>query len=86
MAVPVVRLVGEERTLKGSYICTCVPLRDIPRSIALYRNGRLPADRLMSGQAMTGGNQRGIRSSEQRECSAAGGRILKPIQKHARIP
>lgn len=50
MAVPVVQLVGEERTLKGSYIGTCVPVRDIPRYIALYRNGRLPVDRLMSGK------------------------------------
>lgn len=42
-------LVGEERTLKGSYIGTCVPSRDIPRYVALYRQGRLPVDRLMSG-------------------------------------
>jgi alcohol dehydrogenase len=45
-----VQLVGEERTLKGSYIGTCVPLRDIPRFIALYRDGRLPVDRLLSGR------------------------------------
>jgi alcohol dehydrogenase len=45
-----VNLVAEERTVKGSYIGTCVPLRDIPRYIALYRQGRLPVDRLMSGR------------------------------------
>ncbi|MND87689.1 putative alcohol dehydrogenase D [compost metagenome] len=44
------QLVGEERTLKGSYIGTCVPLRDIPRFIALYRDGRLPVNRLLSGR------------------------------------
>ena len=44
-----VTLVGEERTLKGSYIGTAVPARDIPRYIALYRRGRLPVDRLKSG-------------------------------------
>ncbi|MDZ4365173.1 zinc-dependent alcohol dehydrogenase family protein [Brevundimonas sp.] len=49
LAVNVVSLVGEERTLKGSYIGTCVPSRDIPRYIALFRQGRLPVDRLMSG-------------------------------------
>jgi alcohol dehydrogenase len=49
LAVNVVSLVGEERTLKGSYIGTCVPSRDIPRYVALYRQGRLPVDRLMSG-------------------------------------
>jgi alcohol dehydrogenase len=47
-AVPHVNLVAEERTIKGSYIGTAVPLRDIPRYIALYRQGRLPVDRLMS--------------------------------------
>lgn len=49
LAVNVVSLVGEERTLKGSYIGTCVPSRDIPRYVALFRQGRLPVDRLMSG-------------------------------------
>lgn len=46
----VVRLVAEERTLKGSYIGSCVPTRDVPRYIALYRAGRLPVDRLLSGR------------------------------------
>jgi len=50
LPVNVVSLVGEERTLKGSYIGTCVPSRDIPRYVALYRQGRLPVDRLMSGK------------------------------------
>ncbi len=47
--VNVVNLVGEERTLKGSYIGTCVPVRDLPRYVALYKAGRLPVNRLMSG-------------------------------------
>jgi alcohol dehydrogenase len=50
LPVNVVQLVGEERTLKGSYIGTCVPVRDVPRFIALYRDGRLPVDRLLSGK------------------------------------
>jgi alcohol dehydrogenase len=49
MPLPAVSLVAEERTLKGSYIGTAVPSRDIPRFIQLYRRGRLPVDRLMSG-------------------------------------
>ncbi|MGH8709771.1 MAG: zinc-dependent alcohol dehydrogenase family protein [Burkholderiales bacterium] len=48
--VPQVNLVGEERTIKGSYIGTSVPVRDIPRYIALYKQGRLPINRLMSGR------------------------------------
>jgi alcohol dehydrogenase len=50
LAVNVVGLVAEERTLKGSYIGTCVPVRDVPRYVALYRAGRLPVDRLLTGQ------------------------------------
>lgn len=50
LALPLVQLVAEERTVKGSYIGTCVPTRDIPRYIALYRAGKLPVDRLMSGK------------------------------------
>ncbi|MBJ3777338.1 zinc-dependent alcohol dehydrogenase family protein [Acuticoccus mangrovi] len=41
-------LVGEERTILGSYMGSCVPSRDIPRYIELYRAGRLPVDRLIS--------------------------------------
>jgi len=48
--IPQVNLVAEERTVKGSYIGTCVPMRDLPRYVALYRQGRLPVDRLMTGR------------------------------------
>jgi alcohol dehydrogenase len=43
-----VSMVAEERTIKGSYIGSCVPLRDIPRYIDLYRQGLLPVNKLMS--------------------------------------
>ncbi len=49
LPLPLVTLVGEERTVKGSYIGTCVPSRDIPRFIELYRRSALPVDRLMTG-------------------------------------
>lgn len=45
-----VTLVAEERTLKGSYVGGAVPLRDIPRYVEMWRRGRLPVDRLMSGR------------------------------------
>lgn len=48
LSVQQVSLVAEERTLKGSYIGSCVPVRDIPRYIGLFRGGRLPVDRLLS--------------------------------------
>ena len=43
-----VSLIAEERTLKGSYIGSCVPSRDVPRFVAMFRGGRLPVDRLLS--------------------------------------
>ena len=42
-----VSLVAEERTVKGSYIGSCVPSRDVPRYIGLYMAGKLPVDKLM---------------------------------------
>jgi len=60
LALPLVQLVAEERTVKGSYIGTCVPTRDIPRYIALYRAGRLPVDRLMSGKLTLDGINEGF--------------------------
>ena len=48
LSIQQVSLVAEERTLKGSYIGSCVPVRDIPRYIGLFRGGRLPVDRLLS--------------------------------------
>jgi alcohol dehydrogenase len=41
-------LVAEERTLKGSYVGSAVPQRDVPRMIALFRAGRLPVDQLLT--------------------------------------
>lgn len=43
-----VNLVAEERTIKGSYLGSCVPKRDIPNYIDLFENGVLPVDKLMS--------------------------------------
>jgi len=48
--LPPTNLVAEERTIKGSYIGTCVPARDLPRYIDLYRQGKLPVNRLMTGR------------------------------------
>ncbi|MGW6197526.1 zinc-dependent alcohol dehydrogenase family protein [Kribbella sp. NPDC055110] len=47
-SVPAVSLVAEERTVKGSYLGSSVPSRDIPRYVDLYRAGRLPVDRLLT--------------------------------------
>jgi alcohol dehydrogenase len=48
LSIPAVQLAAEERTLKGSYLGSCVPARDIPRFIRLYQRGKLPIDKLLS--------------------------------------
>lgn len=41
------KLVGEEKTIRGSYLGSGVPSRDIPKYIDLYSSGKLPVDKLM---------------------------------------
>lgn len=47
-SVPMVGLVAEERILRGSYMGSSVPNRDIPRYLELFRLGRLPIDKLVT--------------------------------------
>ena len=49
LSLPALSLIGEERTLKGSYMGSSVPTRDIPRYISLFRRGKLPVDKLLTG-------------------------------------
>lgn len=48
LTIPAVSLIAEERQLLGSYMGSCVPQRDIPRFINLYRAGLLPVQLLKS--------------------------------------
>jgi alcohol dehydrogenase len=43
-------LVAEGRRLVGSYLGSAVPERDIPRFLDLWRDGRLPVERLVSAE------------------------------------
>ena len=45
---PLARLVAEARSIRGSYIGSCVPGRDIPAYAELFRQGRLPVDKLVT--------------------------------------
>ncbi len=45
---PYVTLTAEEKSLKGSYVGSCVPSRDIPRFIDLFNQKRLPVDKLVT--------------------------------------
>ena len=48
LTIPAVSLVAEERTLRGSYLGSCVPARDLPRFFELHANGQLPVERLLT--------------------------------------
>ena len=41
-------IAAEERSLKGSYMGSCVPRRDIPRYLSMFKDGKLPVDKLLS--------------------------------------
>ena len=42
------QIAAEERTLKGSYMGSCVAKRDIPRYLDMFQTGILPVNKLMS--------------------------------------
>jgi alcohol dehydrogenase len=48
LSIQAVSLVAEERTLKGSYIGSCVPRRDLPHYVSLFEAGKMPVDRLLT--------------------------------------
>ena len=48
LSIPAVSLVGDGKTLMGSYMGSSIPQRDIPRYIGLWRDGRLPVERLLT--------------------------------------
>jgi alcohol dehydrogenase len=47
-SVPAVSLVAEERNVRGSYMGSAIPRRDVPRFVGLYQAGKLPVDRLLT--------------------------------------
>ncbi len=48
LMIPAISLVGDGKTIMGSYMGHAIPRRDIPRYIALWRAGRLPVERLLT--------------------------------------
>ncbi|SER80619.1 alcohol dehydrogenase catalytic domain-containing protein [Sphingobium sp. YR768] len=46
--IPAISLVAEGKTLIGSYMGSAIPARDIPRYIALWKEGRMPVEKLLT--------------------------------------
>jgi alcohol dehydrogenase len=47
-SAPAMQFVAEERTIKGSFMGSSVPRRDIPRYMALHQSDKLPIDLLVT--------------------------------------
>jgi alcohol dehydrogenase len=48
LSLPAVNLVADEKTVRGTYLGSCVPARDIPRFVRLFQRGLLPVNRLLT--------------------------------------
>ncbi|MEP2681249.1 MAG: zinc-dependent alcohol dehydrogenase family protein [Sulfitobacter sp.] len=48
LKIPAVSLTVDERALKGSYVGSCVPVRDIPRFAQMMVQGQLPIEKLVT--------------------------------------
>jgi alcohol dehydrogenase len=47
-SAPAVTIVSEERTIKGSFMGSAIPRRDVPKFMKMYCAGLLPIDRLIT--------------------------------------
>jgi hypothetical protein len=73
---PLARIVAEARTIKGSYIGTCVPGRDIPAFIQLYRQGRMPVNKLVTRSLKLDQINEAFDALSDAKGGAPGGRFL----------
>ncbi|WP_076363043.1 zinc-binding dehydrogenase [Phaeovulum vinaykumarii] len=48
LVIPAVSLTANEVTLRGSYMGSCVPIRDIPRFAQMMMQGQLPIEKLVT--------------------------------------
>jgi alcohol dehydrogenase len=48
LSIQALSLAGQEKGIRGSYMGSAVPRRDLPRLIGLYQSGALPVDALLS--------------------------------------
>jgi alcohol dehydrogenase len=49
LTLPALSVIAEGRTVKGSYMGSAAPQRDVPRLLGLWRAGRLPLEKLRAG-------------------------------------
>lgn len=71
-AIPPAIITGEARSIIGSYLGSSVPKRDIPRYEQLWREGRLPVDKLITSRI-------GLSEINQAMDDLAAGRAVRQI-------
>lgn len=49
LTIPALSLVAEAKSLIGCYLGAAAPHRDVPRMVAMWRAGRLPVERMLTG-------------------------------------
>lgn len=60
IAYPHAAMVSDERTIKGSYMGSCIARRDIPRFLDMFMAGKLPVDKLHAGDLTFDGLNEGF--------------------------
>jgi alcohol dehydrogenase len=60
LSIPATSLTVSEKTLRGSYVGSCVPLRDIPRFARLMQTGAMPIEKLMTHRIRLDGINEGF--------------------------
>jgi alcohol dehydrogenase len=77
LTLPALAFAGLGQSLVGSYMGSASPQRDIPRYLALWKNGRMPVDRLQSAALPVS------RINEAFEALAAGTAVRQVLLPHA---
>jgi S-(hydroxymethyl)mycothiol dehydrogenase len=72
LRLPMLDVFGRGGALKSSWYGDCLPSRDFPVMIALYRQGRLPLDRFVSETI-------GIDDVEEAFARMARGEVLRSV-------
>jgi alcohol dehydrogenase len=79
-SIPPLTLTAEARSVVGSYLGSSVPARDVPTYADLWRSGRLPIERLVSGRIALG------ELNEAMDALAGGGALRQLITFEERTP
>ena len=85
LSLPAATIPRMERRIVGSIYGSSKPERDFPRTLALYRSGQLPLDRLVSHRLPLDEAERGFELMRSGEAVKGGARAVTPEELDGRI-